>query len=156
METPLERTLGPSCDVIHFHSQNPRSTQNVGKSVCSEAGGTTQICDPNEPSLVCLFQRARPLTACSTSKYRQAYLFPGEYMPGQFDHSKVSTTQRLVQVVQPSNLPIVMTFEPCHGCQRTWRGELPSVACQLSVFHLLVNELKLDEAISDCPWISVR
>lgn len=46
----------------------------------------------------------------------QAYLFPSEHVSGQFDHSKVSTAQRLVQVVQPGDLPIVMTFEPRHGC----------------------------------------
>lgn len=45
----------------------------------------------------------------------QAYLLSSENMSSQFDHSKVSTAQRLVQVVQPGDLPIMMTFEPRHG-----------------------------------------
>lgn len=45
-------------------------------------------------------------------KYGQAYLFPSEYMTSQFDHSKVTSTKRLVKIVQSSNLPIAVAFEP--------------------------------------------
>lgn len=62
----------------------------------------------------------------------RAYLFSSEYMAGQFDHSKVSTTQRLVQVVQPRNLPIMMALQPRHGCWRMGRSELLSVTCRSS------------------------
>lgn len=53
-----------------------------------------------------------------TRMYRHgpAYLLPGEYMSSQFDHSKVPPAQSLVQVIQPSNLPVMMTLEPRHGC----------------------------------------
>lgn len=61
------------------------------------------------------------------------YLFPSEYVTGQFDDSKVPTAQRLIQVVQASNLPIMMTFEPRHGCLRREWEQLPSVACASSV-----------------------
>ncbi len=66
-------------------------------------------------------------------RHGQAYLFPSEYVSGQFDHSKVSTAQRLVQVIQPGNLPIMMPFEPRHGCCWAGREELPSGACRSPV-----------------------
>lgn len=45
-------------------------------------------------------------------KYGQLYLFPSEYVTSQLDHSEVTPTQRLVKIVQSSNLPIAVTFEP--------------------------------------------
>lgn len=51
----------------------------------------------------------------------QLYLLPSENMPRQFDHSKVSTAQCLVQIVESSDLPVMMTFKPRH-CLR-WTGE---------------------------------
>lgn len=43
-------------------------------------------------------------------------------MSSQFNHSKVPTAESLVEVVQPSNLPVMMTLEPRHGCLRTAEG----------------------------------
>lgn len=62
-------------------------------------------------------------------RHGHAYLFPSEYVSGQLDHSKVPTAQRLVQVVQPGDLPIMMPFDARHGCWWTGREELLSVAC---------------------------
>lgn len=71
---------------------------------------------------------------CTCKNIREkTYLFPSEHVTGQFDHSEVPTAQRLVQVVEASNLPIVMTFEPRHSCWRTDWEKLPSVACLSSI-----------------------
>lgn len=79
-------------------------------------------------------------------RHGQAYLFTGENVSGQFDHSKVSTPQRLVQIIEPSDLPIMMTFEPRHGCGLGRRGCLLLLAGVCSVLHLLLSRFKLGEA----------
>lgn len=63
---------------------------------------------------------------------RWSNLFSGEDMPGQFDHSKVPSPQRLVQVVQPGDLPIAMPLQAGHGCQWIADGWRRRVAIALA------------------------
>lgn len=79
---------------------------------------------------------------------RQAYLFPCEYMSGQFHYGKVSTAQRLIQVIEPGDLPIVMPFEPRHG--HWWTrggGGLLLPGGFRSVLHFLLSRFKSDSEI---------
>lgn len=55
-------------------------------------------------------------------RHGPAYLFSSEHMSSQFNHSKVPTAESLIQVIEPSNLPIMVTLEPRHGCLRTAEG----------------------------------
>lgn len=60
----------------------------------------------------------------STCMHRHgpAYLLPGEDVSGQFNHSEVAASQRLVQVVQAGDLPVAVALGPRHGCGRRRGG----------------------------------
>lgn len=84
----------------------------------------------------------------SMCRLEEAYLFPSENMSGQFDHSKVSTSQRLVQVIQPRDLPIMMTFESRHGCWWTRTG-VTAFCCLLRYGQFSISSwVKLGEVCS--------